>query len=354
MVKDQPATLRRPRLVAIGTANPSKKYTQSEVLELFEIEDRRTKRIFNNAHIQSRYLCLPESGADESTDELLQKHKEMGLHIGQEAINNVLEKVKLTPEDIDYFAVISTTGFLCPGFTAHFIKSMGMRADVHRVDVVGMGCNAGLNGMQPVVNYCAMNPGSVGLLLCVEMCSAMYVVDDTVNSAVVNSLFGDGAAAAIISSRPLESGNSSIGPEILGFTSHIIPEAIDAMRVELQDNKFAFFLDKKVPYTLGLNVRTPVDNLLKRFGLKRREVAHWIIHSGGRKVIDSIMYSLGISEHDVRHTTHILQNYGNVSSGSFLFSHEKLLDEGGVQNDDLLVMMTMGPGSTIECCLGKF
>ena len=345
-----------PRLIAIGTATPPQKYTQSEVLALFGITDKKIGKIFSNSHIKSRHLCLPKPNPDgtmpdESPAELLQKHQRVALDIGRSAIEKALSKAALTPENIDYIAVVSTTGLVCPSLTAHYIKALGMRSDIHRIDIVSMGCNGGLNGMQPVVNFCAIHPDAIGLLLCVEVCSAMYVIDETMNSAVVNSLFGDGAAAAVISAKPFSS--IPTGPKILGFSSHIIPEAIDAIRLDFQETKYELYLDKQIPYLLGLHVRTPVDNLLGRFDRKRRDIQHWIIHSGGRKVIDAIEYSLNITEHDPRHTTNILQNYGNLSSASFLFSHEKLLSEGVARRGDAVIMMTMGPGATIECCLGE-
>lgn len=346
-----------PRLIAIGTETPPQKCTQSQVLELFGITDKRINKIFSNSHIKSRHLCLPKpnpdgSIPDESPGELLDKHQRVALDIGQSAIKKALKKAGLTPQDIDYMAVVSTTGLLCPSLTAHYIKALGMRPDIQRIDIVGMGCNGGLNGMQPVVNFCAVHPEAIGLLLCVEVCSAMYVIDETITTAVVNSLFGDGAAAAVISAKPFPL--VPTGPKILGFTSHIIPEAIDAIRLDFEETKYSLYLDKQIPYLLGLNVNTPVDNLLWRFNRKRRDIKHWIIHSGGRKVIDSLKYSLNITEHDVRYTTSILQNYGNLSSASFLFSHEKLLEEDVAQTGDSVVMITMGPGSTIECCLGEF
>ncbi|MEQ9353817.1 3,5-dihydroxyphenylacetyl-CoA synthase DpgA [Coleofasciculus chthonoplastes] len=346
-----------PRLIAIATETPSPKYTQSEVLEFFGITDKKINKIFSNSHIKSRHLCLPKPEPDgsipnESPGELLDKHQRIALDIGLSAIKKVLKKVALIPQDIDYIAVVSTTGLLCPSLTALYIKALDMRSDIHRIDIVGMGCNGGLNGLQPVVNFCAIHPEAIGLLLCVEVCSAMYVIDETINTAVVNSLFGDGAAAAVICAKPFPV--VPIGPKILGFSSHIIPDAIDAIRLDFQEGKYSLYLDKQIPYLLGWQVRTPVDNLLQRFDRKRRNIQHWIIHSGGRKVIDSIKYSLNITEHDVRHTTDILRNYGNLSSASFLFSHEKLLEEGVARSGDSVVMITMGPGSTIECCLGEF
>ncbi|MBP0017932.1 MAG: type III polyketide synthase [Cyanobacteria bacterium SBLK] len=349
-------------MIAIGTATPSEKYTQAEILEIFGIVDPKVRKIFSNSHIKSRHLCLPTPNRDgtipaESQADLLQKHKQNALDIGRSAIEKALARAKLMARELDYISVVSTTGLLCPSLSALYIKEMGMRPDIQRIDIVGMGCNGGLNGLQPVVNFCTLYPESIGLLLCVEVCSAMYVMDDTLSTAVVNSLFGDGAAAAIVSARsfPTPSGAlPSQGPKILGFSSHIMPEAIDAIRLDWQDNKYALYLDKQIPYLLGRNVKIPVDNLLRRFHRKRRDVRHWTIHSGGRKVIDSIEYSLNITKHDVRHTTNILQNYGNLSSASFLFSHERLLAEGSARSGDSVVMMTMGPGSTIECCLGEF
>lgn len=346
-----------PRLIAIGTATPPHKYTQADVLKILNITNPKTRKIFSNSHIKSRHLCLPKPNQEgqrvqESQGDLLEKHKKMALDIGQSAIKKALEKAGLNPQDIDYISVVSTTGLLCPSLSALYIKEMGMRQNIYRIDIVGMGCNAGLNGLQPVVNFCALNPEAIGLLLCVEVCSAMYAIDDTFSTAVVNSLFGDGAAAAIVSGRAFP--GLSTGPKILGFSSHIMPEAIDAIRLDWQATHYALYLDRQIPYLLGRNVKIPVDRLLDRFNRKRRDIQHWVIHSGGRKVIDSIKYALNITEHDVRHTTHILQNYGNLSSASFLFSHERLLQEGVAQEGESVIMMTMGPGSTIECCLGEF
>lgn len=345
------------RPIAIGTETPPKKYAQSELMELFNIRNKKIDKIFSNSHIKSRHLCLPEQNPDgtmpqESQAELLQKHQRVALDIGLSAIKKALSKAGLTPGDIDYIAVVSTTGLLCPSLTALYIKALEMRSDIQRIDIVGMGCNGGLNGMQSVVNFCTIHQEAIGLLVCVEVCSAMYVMDETINSAVVNSLFGDGAAAALISAKPFAS--IPIAPKILGFSSHIIPEAIDAIRLDFQETKYSLYLDKQIPYLLGLHVRTPVDNLLERFGRKRRDIEHWVIHSGGRKVINALKYSLNITERDVRHTTYILQNYGNLSSASFLFSYERLLEEGVARSGDSVVMITMGPGATIECCLGEF
>ena len=105
---------------------------------------------------------------------------------------------------------------------------------------------------------------------------------------------------------------------------------------------------------IGFNVRKPLTSLLERNGLDFSAVKHWVLHTGGGAVIDSVKLSLGLEEHDVRHTRSVLRDYGNISSGSFLVSLERLLADGCASDGDLGVMVTMGPGAQIETALFQF
>ncbi|HXL18319.1 MAG TPA: 3-oxoacyl-[acyl-carrier-protein] synthase III C-terminal domain-containing protein, partial [Streptosporangiaceae bacterium] len=117
--------------------------------------------------------------------------------------------------------------------------------------------------------------------------------------------------------------------------------------------KFSFYLDRDVPYVVGADAEGVIDELLDGSGLRRSEIAHWIIHSGGKKVVDSVRINLGLTARDVRHTTEVLHDYGNLSSGSFLFSYQRLRDEGLMRPGEHILFMTMGPGSTIEAALAR-
>ncbi len=348
----------RPRILALGTANPPERYRQEDILTRFRVEDPRVRALFTSSHIRTRHLYLPPAGPDgrpeESQGQLLAKHLRGALEIGPAAVRACLDGTGLDVTDIDYLCVITTTGFLAPGLSAHLIKAMGFRPDTSRVDVVGMGCNAGLNGLQPVAHWAAANPGKNALMVCVEVCSAAYVFDGTMRTAIVNSLFGDGAAAILV--RADERDERAFAPSLHAFNSQVIPSAIDAMRYDWDDDagKFSFFLDRDIPYVVGAHAELPVGRLLARAGLRQRDIAHWIVHSGGKKVVDAIKYNLGLSEWDVRHTASVLRDYGNLSSGSFLFSLRRLLDEGRVRRGDWGVLMTMGPGSTIETALVRW
>ena len=222
-----------------------------------------------------------------------------------------------------------------------------------------MGCNAGLNGLNPLVQWVKNHPGRVALLVCCEINSAMYVLDDTVRTGIVNSLFGDGAAAAVLTSYA-ENGTgparSRPMPCVIDFESFCLPDQWAAMRFDWNDDagKWSFYLDRDIPYVIGFNIREPLERLLKRNRLDFSAIKHWVLHTGGGAVIDSVKLSLGLEEHDVRHTRSVLHDYGNISSGSFLVSLERLLAEGCASAGDRGVMVTMGPGAQIETALFQF
>ncbi|MFF1416155.1 3,5-dihydroxyphenylacetyl-CoA synthase DpgA [Streptomyces sp. NPDC058280] len=351
----------RPAVVGFGTATPANSYTQREMLELFRIEDPRIRSVFLNSAIERRYLTLPPELDDgtrktETQGELLAKHKEQGIRTGAEALETALKRAGLALADVGYLCCVTTTGLLTPGFSAHLIRELGLPVSASRLDVVGMGCNAGLNGLNAVAAWSAANPGQAAVMVCAEVCSAAYVFDGTMRTSVVNSLFGDGAAAVAMvtdPSGPAQDEDAAPAGTLLKFASRIIPEAVAAMRYDWDDDqgKFSFFLDRDVPYVVGAHAEEVVDRLLAGTGLGRADIDHWLVHSGGKKVIDSVKVNLGLSPHAVRHTTGVLRDYGNLSSGSFLFSYERLMEEGRVRRGDYGVLMTMGPGSTIETAL---
>ncbi|WP_208761144.1 3,5-dihydroxyphenylacetyl-CoA synthase DpgA [Micromonospora orduensis] len=342
-----------PRIVSVGTATPPTGYTQMEVLDHYRITDQGIRSVFLNSHIDQRFLSLPlreagERPSVESQSELLAKHRVEGVRLAAEALHRCLAPINAAPSDVDLLCCVTSTGWLTPGLSALLVRDVGMRPDCGRLDVVGMGCNAGLNGLNPVTNWARANPGGLAVMICVEVCSAAYVFDGEMRSAVVNSLFGDGAAAVAVRC----SDNDTV-PAVTGYARHIITSAMDAMRYDWDERhgKFSFFLDPDVPYVVGAHAERVVDALLSRAALGRSDIAHWIVHPGGKKVIDAVRVNLELTHHDLRHTTEVLRSYGNVSSSSFLFAYQNLVDEGAARPGDRAVMMTMGPGSTIESAL---
>lgn len=360
---ERPAELRVPvpqraisRMVGVGTATTGTTITQAELLDLFGIGDPKVRSVFLNSAIDRRSLTLPVADASgqrvpEPQGELLDKHKRLAIEMGAQALQECLKNAGAELSDLRHLCCVTSTGFLTPGLSALLIRELGIDPHCSRADIVGMGCNAGLNALNVVSGWSAAHPGELGVVLCAEACSAAYAMDGTMRTAVVNSLFGDGAAAlALVSDAP---GETRPGPRIIKFASMLITDAIDAMRYDWDNdlNRFSFFLDPQIPYVVGANAETVVDRLLAGTGLRRSDIGHWLVHSGGKKVIDAVVVNLGLSRYDVRHTIGVLREYGNVSSGSFLFSYERLVEEGVTRPGDYGVLMTMGPGSTIETAL---
>jgi 3,5-dihydroxyphenylacetyl-CoA synthase len=373
-----PSAAGRPRIVGVGTAVAGESYSQAELLDIFRITDPRLRSVFLNGAIERRYLSLPPETGDgtraiETQEDLLGKHKALAVEMGTQAIAACLKDTGAAIDDIGHLCCVTSTGFLTPGLSALLIRQMGIAPACSRVDVVGMGCNGGLNALGVAAAWSTAHPGQLAILLCAEACSAAYVFDSTMRTAVVNSLFGDGAAAIALSGDDV--GNHEFagvegvhgpvdgpvdgpvggpeGPQILSFASHIITDAVDAMRYDWDSaqGKFSFFLDPEIPYVVGAHAELVVGRLLAGTGLRRSDITHWLVHSGGKKVIDAVRVNLGLTRYDLRHTTDVLRDYGNLSSGSFLFSYQRLLREGLTKPGDYGVLMTMGPGSTIETAL---
>ncbi|WP_405798405.1 3,5-dihydroxyphenylacetyl-CoA synthase DpgA [Streptomyces sp. NBC_01506] len=349
----------RPRALGVGTAVTPTSYTQQEVLDAFEITDPKIRSVFLNSAIERRHLTLPPpDGAGrrvpEPQGDLLDKHKAKAVEMGAEALRACLKRAGAELSDLRHLCCVTSTGLLTPGLSALLIRELGIDRHVSRSDIVGMGCNAGLNALGVVSGWATAHPGELAVVLCAEACSAAYAMDSTMRTAVVNSLFGDGAAAIAIRSGP-DPHDAPVpeGPRILKFASCLIPDAVDAMRYDWDrdQGRFSFYLDPQVPYVVGAHAELAVDRLLADTGLRRSDIAHWLVHSGGKKVIDAVVVNLGLTRHDVRHTVRVLRDLGNVSSGSFLFSYERLLDESVARPGEYGVLMTMGPGSTIETAL---
>eukprot|EP00797_Seminavis_robusta_P012257 Sro194_g082740.2 (253) ;mRNA; f:25288-26046 len=245
-----------------------------------------------------------------------------------------------------------------------------------------MGCNGGASGLRAIATQLGHMASIRGkqckaLLLCCEVNSAYFVNrEGNIGDGVVNSLFGDGAVASILAASPMGSSfavpgspNSVVSPvgkpatpkiSLLDFESITIPEYFEDMSYNMDDNsELPFFkLTKRIPAAVGNSVEIPVRKLLERHGLKPADVGQWVVHGGGKSVMQLVAKNLGLDqEHDLRHTKSVLRDYGNISSGSFLVSLQRLLAEAQEDLDvlktgDVVTLIAMGPGATIEVILG--
>lgn len=348
-------------LVSVGTAFPDTEYTQAEVADLLKLDNPVVERLLRADHIKTRRLTLPPKNPitnrvyEETPADLQLKFKEQSRKLGKKAIDKALAKAGMTPEDIGCLICITSTGFMVPGLSSLLAREIGFRKNLKRSDIVGMGCNAGLNGLNLLTSWVESHPDENALLLCCEINSASYVLDGGVGTGIVNSLFGDGAAVLIVSGKNSKY-RGAMPAQILDFESFCISEHWDAMRFNWNaaENKWSFFLSREIPFVIGENVNQPVLPLLQRHGLELKDIPHWIVHTGGGAVIAGVERCLGLEGQALRHTKSVLRDFGNISSGSFIVSFERLIEENNIRSGDHAVMLTMGPGAQIEAALLKF
>lgn len=355
----------------VGTAFPPQVFTQQEIKKIFGLQNRVVNKLMDSGHIERRHLYLdkidPQTGQllEESPAELREKFIKGIRDIGVTAALNALKNSQTKINEVTQLIAVTSTGFLVPGVSSILARELGLKDSLHRLDIVGMGCNAGMSALYSAVQSIQSNVDQITLVVCVEINSASYVKDETIRTGIVNSLFGDGAAALVLKGKnafqqemAANGEFSGITPKfvIKGFESFTIAEQHGAMRFDYDEvqNKNSFFLSKDIPFVIGENMKHPVNRLLKRMKLTKGEISHYIMHTGGGAVIEGAKKSIGLNDYDVRHTTSVLRDYGNISSGSFLVSLERLYAEKAVNAGELGLLIAMGPGATIEVALIEF
>ncbi len=346
-----------PRILGIGTANPPNRFSQQEIYELATkhydfYRTPRIQQIFMNSDIEYRHLYIDREGflPFESADELHRRYEKGAVEISLDAIERCLEDANVDVGEIDELVAVSCTGYLCPGLSSLLIKELGLRRDVQRADLLGMGCAGAMPGVQRAYDFVKAYPEKKALVITVEICSACYYVDDSLETVVGNAICGDGAAAVLVGNH-VKSQNGACGPEILNFETYLEPSLIDAVGFAFREGKLRIILSKDIRDTAGRLAKVLITSLLEKNGLKNQDVGHWILHSGGRKVIDNVQREMNLTDEQVRHSRCVLKYFGNMSSPTVLFVLQETMRHGNPQSGDLGLMLAMGPGLAIEGAL---
>jgi len=323
--------------------------------------DLRILRIFLNSGIESRCFYLdPENfNRFETADELNQRYLQGAMQIGSRAVNACLESAGITPRDVDLFLVCSCTGYLCPDLGSRLIGQLGFRPDVQRAPMLGLGCAGAVPTLQRASDFTRANPGKLALMLAVEICSASYYQDKTLETAVGNAICADGAAAFLLSTNPdighiHGSGADLHFPEIVDFQSFLDPAQLDKVGLEHRDGKLRIILATEVRDLAGPMIENAVDPLLLRNGLNRSDIRFWVAHPGGRKVIDEVKKHIGLTDEQLQFSRTVLRSYGNMSSPTVMYVLDGVVRLGDPQPGDWGVMVALGPGMAAEAALLKW
>ena len=335
-----------PRILAVATATPPRPFRQEEILILSGYADPRRRHFFTASDIETRHLAIDPATFDptESLDALNARFAEFGPALAQQAAASALERAGLEPGAVDFVATTTCTGRLCPSLDTLLIRDLKLREDVQRVHVGDTGCASGMVALQQASHYLRAHPGRRALVVAVEICSAAYVLDGALETAVANAIFADGAAAVLL-------GPGGAGPALLEHHTLFRSEFLPLMGFTFPGGRPRIRLSKDIRHVGGEMVEALAARILAAHGLEQQAIRFWVLHSAGRKVIDHARRRLGLGEADVAFSRGVLRRYGNMSSATVLFVLEAVMASGQPRPGDYGLMMALGPGFAAEGAL---
>jgi alkylresorcinol/alkylpyrone synthase len=300
----------------------------------------RLAGVFDNAGIAHRNLVAPPDWymSAHGWHDRNALYIEAAEQLFVEAARAAIGKAGLTPRDVDGVVTVSTTGIATPSLEARVASRLGLRENIRRVPVFGLGCAGGVNGLSLAARLAAADPGSMWLFVTVETCSISIRLDSDDPAAVVaTALFGDGAAAAIVTS-----GQHSLA-HITGSAEKLWPETLRIMGWDVEDPGLSVVFDRAIPPFIDAELAEAVDGMCGELGTSREEIDRFCCHPGGVKVIDAIESALRLNQGELNLEREVLRDHGNMSAPTVLFVLQRLLAQG---LPDKVIMTAFGPGFT--------
>ena len=336
-------------LLSVATAVPPHIITQREavqgVTEVFSsqfTDFARLAAVFVSAGISQRHVARPFAWyfGNHGWPERTAAYLDGALALFTEAAQAALDQAGVTADAVDAVVTVSSTGIATPSLEARALGALGFRPDVQRVPVFGLGCAGGVAGLAMAADLAMARPGGVVLLVVVELCSLAVRRDQATKANMVAlALFGDGAAAAVLTTRP----GSAV--RVVETGHHTWTDTIDIMGWQVDPEGFGVIFDQSIPAFARERLGPAVDAILDRQGLRRQDIGRFVCHPGGRKVVESVEDALGLEPRSLDHEREILKRFGNMSAPTALFVLERALQAG---LPDQAMLLALGPGFTVS------
>ena len=353
------------RLVSVAPVVPERSYPQEQItamlLDLVSpsggmAPDRRAlmQRLHRNSGVSTRSLALPVEeyaglrGFTDANDAFLR----VGTELGARAVRTALEQVGLGAGDVDVVLSTTVTGVAAPSLDARLVGPLGLRPDVKRIPVFGLGCVAGVAGLARLHDHLEGHPDDVAVLLSVELCSLTVQRDDTSTANLVASgLFGDGAAAVVLLGERRAAALGLEGPRVVATRSRFYPDTAGVMGWDVGGTGFRIVLSASVADVVEEHLADDVKGFLASVDLDRADVARWVVHPGGPKVLDAVQRCLGLEDDALARSWASLAERGNLSSSSVLHVLAATVADPAPGPGAAGVLLAMGPGFCAELVL---
>jgi alkylresorcinol/alkylpyrone synthase len=345
------------RIAAVGTALPPHYYGQDTLLaalrqrwagRYFNLD--RLERLHRNVLVGGRHLALRLEDYDRLTTwgQANDAWIRVAQEVGGEAVMDALQRAGLTPADVDALIFVTVTGVATPSIDARLINRLGLPSRVKRMPIFGLGCVAGAAGIARAADYVKGHPDQVAVLLSVELCSLTLQEEDlSIPNLIASGLFGDGAAAVVVAGA----NRAADGPRIVDTRSVFYPNSERVMGWDISESGFKIVLSAEVPGVAREKLRPDVDAFLAEHGLARADIASWVCHPGGPKVLEAMHEALELPPGALDVTWRSLREVGNLSSTSVLLVLAETLERHRPPPGSYGMLIAMGPGFCSELVL---
>ena len=326
-----------PRLVSLATAVPPFDIAQSEVSERAVEAYAATPNaaawlapIYVNAEIDNRHSCVPASWylSEHSFSERNNLFLDNAVELLARAAREALDEAGLAADQIDAIVTVCSTGVATPSLDARVMERLAFRRDVERLPIFGLGCAGGVLGLARAAAMAQARPDTHVLLLVVELCGLTFRLQDRSKSNLVaTALFGDGAAAAVVSCRG----------------EHTWPDSLGVMGWDVADDGLKVVFSRDIPSLVRDDLRPIVDAFLARHDADLSNLAGFVCHPGGAKVLDALEDCFELRRGALNHARKVLRAHGNMSAATVLFVLKETLESAATGPQ---LMTTLGPGFT--------
>lgn len=325
-------------MVGLGVSTPPRRYSQRDCWEALanapqsaQLAPRSRallkKVLLNSNGIVSRHLALDSlsQAFDLTPDALYARFANHAPSLAADAAFRAMRQAEVTAAQVDALLISTCTGYLCPGLTSHVSERLRLRQDALLLDLVGQGCGAALPNLRTAEALLVSRGCQRVLSVCVEVCSAAFFLDDDPGVLISACLFGDGAAAAVLSAEP-----PTAGRRVRWRTAESLsaPADRETLRFEQRGGMLRNILSEEVPDLAAAHSVTIFSRALARANVARDEVNGWILHAAGRDVLAALRERLGLDEAALQWSKAVLLEHGNLSSASVLFVLDRALSSG--------------------------